>query len=57
MEVAPTIKPVSPPSAAPQMITNASTGLTCGKAAKTDLPATVSAQRTAISTSSRACGL
>ena len=56
MVIAPTKNPVSPPKATPARIVIATTGLNSGSMKKTARPATFSATRTAMSTSSRACG-
>ena len=54
--IAPTRKPVSPPKATPAIIVSAITGLKFGSMKNAARPATPIAQRTAIITSSRACG-
>ena len=57
MVIAPTKNPVSPPKATPARIVIATTGLNSGSMKNAARPATFSATSTAISTSSRACGL
>ena len=56
MVTAPTRKPVSPPSATPEIMVSASTGLNWGSMKNAARPATPSAHRVATSTSSRAWG-
>ena len=56
MVIAPTKNPVSPPKATPAKIVMATTGLNSGSMKNAARPATFSATRTAIKTSSRACG-
>ena len=57
MDSAPTRKPLSPPSATPEMMVMAITGLNWGSMKKAARPATEMAHSTAMTTSSRAWGL
>ena len=56
MVMAPTRKPVSPPSATPEMMVSAITGLNWGSMKNAARPATPRAHSVATSTSSRAWG-
>ena len=56
MVIAPTRNPVSPPKATPAIIVNAITGLNCGSMKNAARPAMPMAHRTAMITSSLACG-
>jgi len=56
MVIAPTRKPVSPPKATPAIMVTAITGLNCGSMKSAARPAIPMAHRTAMITSSLACG-
>jgi len=55
--IAPTKNPVSAPKQTAEIITTATIGLNCGSIKNAVLPATASAHKTLITTSSRALGL